>query len=130
MCSLKPNLAPLQRFGELNPVKGIYEIPTKWQTSLGVSTQIGNIIGLQITGYAAERFGYRITMLVALICLTGFLFIQFFAVNLGMLLAGYLLLGVSLSGEESKPILHVIDIRRRFIVPLGVSHLIPLKDTP
>ena len=69
-------------------------------------------------------------MLVALICLTGFLFIQFFAANLGMLLAGYLLLGVSLSGEESKPILHVIDIRGRFIVPLGVSHLIPLKDTP
>ena len=86
----------LQRFGELNPVKGIYEIPTKWQTSLGVSTQIGNILGLQITGWASERFGYRITMLVALICLTGFLFIQFFAANLGMLLAGYLLLGVSL----------------------------------
>lgn len=35
-------------------------------------------------------------MLIALICLTGFLFIQFFAANLGMLLAGYLLLGVSL----------------------------------
>jgi SP family general alpha glucoside:H+ symporter-like MFS transporter len=51
---------------------------------------------LQITGWASDRFGYRITMLVALICLTGFLFIQFFAANLGMLLAGYLLLGVSL----------------------------------
>jgi SP family general alpha glucoside:H+ symporter-like MFS transporter len=34
-------------------------------------------------------------MLIALIALTGFLFIQFFAVNIKMLLAGYLLLGVS-----------------------------------
>jgi hypothetical protein len=32
-------------------------------------------------------------MLTALVCLTGFLFIQFFAVNLPMLLVGYLLLG-------------------------------------
>ena len=32
-------------------------------------------------------------MLVALLALTGFLFIQFFAVNLPMLLVGYLLLG-------------------------------------
>jgi SP family general alpha glucoside:H+ symporter-like MFS transporter len=32
-------------------------------------------------------------MLVALIALTGFLFIQFFAVNLPMLLTGYILLG-------------------------------------
>lgn len=40
-------------------------------------------------------------MLVALIALTGFLFIQFFAVNLGMLLAGYLLLGVSSDPDTS-----------------------------
>jgi len=32
-------------------------------------------------------------MMTALVCLTGFLFIQFFAVNLQMLLAGYILLG-------------------------------------
>jgi MFS family permease len=81
-----------------SPASDRYEIPTKWQTALGVSTQIGNILGLQITGVASERFGYRITMLIALVCLTGFLFIQFFAANLGMLLAGYLLLGVSCYG--------------------------------
>jgi SP family general alpha glucoside:H+ symporter-like MFS transporter len=32
-------------------------------------------------------------MMTALVCLTGFLFLQFFAVNLPMLLVGYLLLG-------------------------------------
>ncbi|KAG7528581.1 hypothetical protein FFLO_06067 [Filobasidium floriforme] len=99
-----------RRFGKLNPVKGIYEIPTKWQTSLGVSTQIGNILGLQITGWASERFGYRITMLVALICLTGFLFIQFFAANLGMLLAGYLLLGVSLFAFQTLTVSYAADV--------------------
>jgi MFS family permease len=55
--------------------------------------QIGQILGLQVTGWASERYGYRPTMLTALVCLTGFLFIQFFAVNLPMLLVGYLLLG-------------------------------------
>ena len=48
-----------------------------------------------LAGWASERFGYKPTMLVALVALTGFLFIQFFAVNLPMLLVGYLLLGVS-----------------------------------
>ena len=77
--------------------------------------QVGNILGLQITGPVAERFGYRLTMLVALVALTGFLFIQFFAVNIQMLLAGYLLLGVSFfPGALGNSLLSV-----NFPVPLG-----------
>jgi SP family general alpha glucoside:H+ symporter-like MFS transporter len=87
------NQAFAKRFGEYSPVGKKYEIAAKWQTGLGVSASIGQILGLQITGWASERYGYRPTMLVALTCLTGFLFIQFFAVNLPMLLTGYLLLG-------------------------------------
>jgi SP family general alpha glucoside:H+ symporter-like MFS transporter len=84
------------RYGIWNPEAGNggrWEIEAKWQTGLSVGCQVGQILGLQITGWASERFGYRPTMLVALICLTGFLFIQFFAINLPMLLAGYILLG-------------------------------------
>jgi SP family general alpha glucoside:H+ symporter-like MFS transporter len=81
------------RFGIYNPVRERWEIEAKWQTGLSVGCQIGQIIGLQVTGWASERYGYRPTMLVALIALTGFLFIQFFAVNLPMLLTGYILLG-------------------------------------
>lgn len=84
------------RYGVFNPNAGDggrWEIEAKWQTGLSVGCQVGQILGLQITGWASERYGYRPTMLFALICLTGFLFIQFFAINLQMLLAGYILLG-------------------------------------
>ena len=87
------NQAFAKRFGIFNPVADKYEIEAKWQTGLSVGCQVGQILGLQITGWASERYGYRPTMMFALICLTGFLFIQFFAVNLQMLLAGYILLG-------------------------------------
>jgi len=82
-----------KRFGVDVKGNGDYQIPAKWQTGLGCATQIGNILGLQITGVLSEKLGYRPTMLIALFLLTGFLFIQFFAVNLTMLLIGYLLLG-------------------------------------
>lgn len=89
------NQAFAKRFGVFNPDPAVqrYEIAAKWQTGLSCSASIGQILGLQITGWASERYGYRPTMLTALIALTGFLFIQFFAANLPMLLVGYLLLG-------------------------------------
>jgi hypothetical protein len=87
------NQAFAQRFGFFDTVSQKYQIPSQWQVGLGVSVQIGQILGLQITGWASERFGYRPTMMTALVALTGFLFIQFFAVNLPMLLVGYILLG-------------------------------------
>lgn len=85
-----------QKYGNYNPNTGFYEIPTRWQTALSMSINVGNILGLQVTGFAVDRLGYRLTMLIALVCMTGFLFLQFFAINLGMLLSAYILLGVSI----------------------------------
>ena len=81
-----------KRFGEPSG-DGKYQIPARWQTGLSVSVQVGQILGLQITGWASEKYGYRPTMLIAIVALTGLLFMQFFAANLQMLLAAYLLLG-------------------------------------
>lgn len=82
-----------QRFGIYDATAAKWEIPARWQTGLSVSVQVGQILGLQITGWASERFGYRLTMMIAIVSLTGMLFIQFFAKSLPMLLVGYLLLG-------------------------------------
>jgi SP family general alpha glucoside:H+ symporter-like MFS transporter len=87
------NQAFAARFGVFDAAAGIWEIPAQWQVGLGTSASVGQILGLQITGWASERYGYRPTMMVALIALTGFLFIQFFATSLPMLLVGYILLG-------------------------------------
>ncbi len=82
-----------KRFGILDVATGTYQIPAKWQTGLSCSASVGQILGLQITGWASDRFGYRKTMFLALGAITGLLFLQFFAQNLPMLLAAYLLLG-------------------------------------
>lgn len=106
-------IAFAERYGECEPNSQTYQIPSQWQIGLGIGLQVGSkssypftrrsqahhlvsgIIGLQITGTATDRFGYRRVMGFGLVILTAFLFIPFFAVNLGMLLAAYILLGVS-----------------------------------
>lgn len=87
------NQAFAKRYGVYDSVHDKWQIPARWQTGLGLGVSFGQIAGLQITGWASEKFGYRPTMLVALTALTGLLFLQFFARNLGMLLAAYILLG-------------------------------------
>ena len=71
-----------------------YQIPVTWQNALGNGTATAQIIGLFINGIVSERIGYRWTMIGALIAITCFIFIQFFATNVRMLLAGYVLSGL------------------------------------
>lgn len=82
-----------RKYGVCKP-NGECEIPAPWQTGLTNGSQVGSIIGLQLTGIASERFGYRKTILAALIAMTGFIFIPFFAPNLTVLLVGQILQGL------------------------------------
>lgn len=71
-----------------------YQVPAEWQTALGVATPLAQMIGLTINGFVSERYGYRFTMMGALIAVSCFIFITFFAANIQMLLAGYVLCGL------------------------------------
>lgn len=71
-----------------------YQLSATWQNALGNGTSAAQIIGLFINGIVAERIGYRWTMIGALFAITCFIFIQFFAVNVEMLLAGYIMSGL------------------------------------
>jgi MFS transporter, SP family, general alpha glucoside:H+ symporter len=71
-----------------------YQVRAGWQTALGVATPLAQMVGLTINGFASERYGYRFTMIGALIAVTCFIFVTFFAVNIQMLLAGYVLCGL------------------------------------
>ncbi|KAJ9119158.1 hypothetical protein QFC22_003650 [Naganishia vaughanmartiniae] len=99
-----------QKYGAFDPGSGTYQVAARWQTGLSCAVQVGNILGLQITGPVSERLGYRPTMLIALVCLTGFLFIQFFAVNIQMLLAGYLLLGFPWGTFQTMSVSYAADV--------------------
>ncbi|KAL2212816.1 MFS maltose permease MalP [Sarocladium strictum] len=82
-----------RKFGSQNAA-GDYYIPAAWQAGLSNAVRVGEIFGLFINGWSAERLGYRWTMIVSLVSLTAFVCLPFFAQNLGTLLAGQLTMGV------------------------------------
>lgn len=73
---------------------GAYEIPTRWQIALSNGATVGAVIGLVANGWLTERFGFRKTLMCALLTLIAFIFLTFFAYNIGTLLAGQILLGI------------------------------------
>jgi SP family general alpha glucoside:H+ symporter-like MFS transporter len=82
-----------QKYGELQP-DGSYVIPAPWKSALSNGVIVGEILGLYITGIIQDRFGYRKTILGALVLVTCFIFVVFFAQNVQMLLAGEILCGI------------------------------------
>ncbi|KAI1281543.1 general alpha-glucoside permease [Xylaria sp. FL0933] len=82
------------RFGIVAP-NGERVIPASWQNGISGATNVGEIIGLQIAGVVSERWGYRWTILGALVAVTGFIFFPFFAGNLTVFLVGELFQGMA-----------------------------------
>lgn len=80
--------------GKVDPsnVNG-YSIPSEWQSALSNGSSAGGIIGLMINGWAADRYGPRIVMMVATVALTAFIFLFVFANSLGMLVAAEVVSG-------------------------------------
>ncbi|KAE8363781.1 general substrate transporter [Aspergillus caelatus] len=73
---------------------GTFELTAAWQSGLSIGAFGGQIIGLFINGIIADRFGYRKTLIGALVGCCGFIFIIFFSETTVQLLIGELLIGV------------------------------------
>jgi SP family general alpha glucoside:H+ symporter-like MFS transporter len=85
---------PFQRkFGVEQP-DGTYQLTAAWQSGLSNGTLCGQILGLFINGIIADRFGYRKTLIGALIGCIGFIFIIFFSETLVQLLIGEIFIGI------------------------------------
>jgi SP family general alpha glucoside:H+ symporter-like MFS transporter len=82
-----------QRYGSQLP-DGSWEITAAWQAGLTNGAFVGEIFGLLLNGYIADRFGYRKTMMGALFIVNLFIFIVFFAQNIEMLLVGLICCGI------------------------------------
>ncbi|KAF7557172.1 hypothetical protein G7Z17_g953 [Cylindrodendrum hubeiense] len=82
-----------KKFGQLQP-DGSYELTAAWQSGLSNGTLCGQILGLFVNGIIADRFGYRKTLIGALIGCIGFIFIIFFSETLVQLLIGEILIGI------------------------------------
>ncbi len=71
-----------------------YQISPAWQSGLTNAAVAAEIIGLLFNGWLTDRFGYHRTMIYALIWISLFFFLAFFAVNIQMLLVGQILCGL------------------------------------
>ncbi|KAL2148231.1 hypothetical protein VTH82DRAFT_3943 [Thermothelomyces myriococcoides] len=85
---------PFQRkFGVALP-DGTYQLTAAWQTGLTNGVLAGQMVGLFANGVIADRFGYRKTLIGALVGCVAFIFIIFFAETLPQLLVGEILIGI------------------------------------
>lgn len=81
-------------FGDVTLADGSKEISAPWQSGLTNGAYVGEVLGLMLSGIIADRIGYRKTMIVALVLVTGFIFIVFFTNSLTQLLVGLILMGI------------------------------------
>jgi SP family general alpha glucoside:H+ symporter-like MFS transporter len=98
-----------EKFGVKTPNNG-YQVTSNWQTGLQNGTNIGQILGLIAAGLIADRWGYKKTMLGALVALIGALFLMFFAQNIIMLLVGEVLCGIPWGAFQTLTITYAADV--------------------
>ena len=83
-----------ERYGTLQP-DGTYVVSAPWRSGLSNGEACGEILGLWAAGIVQERYGYKKTLMGALVLITGAIFITTFAQNLPMLLAGEIICGLA-----------------------------------
>lgn len=108
-----------RRFGE-RLANGDYQLTSTWQSGLQNGTQVGQMIGLFFGGILAERFGYKKTFLGALILNIAFIFLFFFAQNIGFLLAGGMLCGLPWGAFQTLTTTYAADVTPMALRPMSV----------
>lgn len=91
-----------------NPGKKL--IGSVWQTGITNGVQAGSILGLMLNGWVSDRFGYKKTMIGALIAMIATIFIPFFAPSIGALVAGAVLQGIPWGIFQTLTVTYASDI--------------------
>ena len=84
-------------FGFVEP-DGTIILAARWQAAFNAASLVGSVLGSLGFGYVAEMTGRRWSLMIASCISTGAIFLQFFAVTPGVLIAGKLINGVALGG--------------------------------
>ena len=98
-----------RRFGEQLP-DGSYQVTSAWMSGLQNGTQVGQILGLMLAGLIAERYGYKRTLIGALGLTIAFIFLFFFAQNIGQLFAAELLCGLPWGAFQTLTTTYAADV--------------------
>ncbi|OAA32947.1 general alpha-glucoside permease [Moelleriella libera RCEF 2490] len=70
-----------------------YQLTPSWQAGLSQGGSVGSILGCLLGGYLVPKYGSRRVQLWALLALSAFIFVVFFAPNLKVLVVGEILCG-------------------------------------
>lgn len=98
-----------ERFG-VQLKDGTYQVTSNWQSGLQNGTQVGQMLGLLFAGLLADRFGYKKTIIGALLMTIGFIFMFFFAQNIQMLFAAELLCGLPWGAFQTLTTTYAADL--------------------
>lgn len=110
-----------ERFGVLLP-DGDWQLTSSWQSGLQNGTQVGQMIGLLFAGLLADRFGYRKTLLGALLVTIGLVFLFFFAKNIGMLFAAEMLCGLPWGAFQTLTTTYAADVTPIALRPILTTY--------
>lgn len=92
-----------QKFGDLNTETGEWVVSAAWQSGLSNGARAGEIIGLILAGWAADRYGYKMTTIGSLVLMIAFVFILFFAPSAPVLVVGEILCGMTPNPSAAAP---------------------------
>ncbi|KAF2014257.1 putative sugar transporter [Aaosphaeria arxii CBS 175.79] len=98
-----------RKYGELQP-NGSYEVPARWQAGISNGAQCGQILGLLLTGWGVDRFGYRPFILGILFYQAAITTIFFVAPSVQILLLAECLAGIAFGVFMSVAISYASDI--------------------
>jgi SP family general alpha glucoside:H+ symporter-like MFS transporter len=102
---------------------GDYQLTSSWQSGLQNGANVGEIAGLMIAGILADRFGYKATLLGALVMVIGAIFLLFFAKNIGMLFAGEILCGIPWGAFQTLTTTYAADVTPIALRPILTTYV-------
>lgn len=87
-----------------------YQLPASWQMAINQGPGVGNVLGILLASWMQDRWGYKRTIQINLIALTGFIFIVFFAPNVQTIFAGEFLCGFPWGAFASSAVSYASDV--------------------
>ncbi|TDZ40554.1 Alpha-glucosides permease MPH3 [Colletotrichum trifolii] len=110
-----------RRFG-VQLENGEFQLTWTWQSALQNGTQVGQMVGLLISGIVAEQYGYKKTLLGALALNAVFVLVLFFAQNIGYLLAGGILCGLPWGAFQTLTTTYAADVTPMALRPMMTTY--------
>ncbi|KAJ3522469.1 hypothetical protein NM208_g6077 [Fusarium decemcellulare] len=100
---------------------GSYQISAPWQSGLGSIMGVTSIFGMFLGGWATERFGFRKTMMAALVSMPPIILIFFLAPSLAVLAVAICLFSLPLGIFQTVTTVYVTDIMPNALRPYLTS---------